>query len=373
MNWPFLLRRAWALESVILHLTDSHVNEYVHEHILEESSHQLNEVLSACAKFFRNHQKLLGITKELATPCDKEQTKRYHEVLQDAQNEMISMGDSLKRIEHALGIAKATDGDTKEALQSKSTKNRRRRFVKTRTYPRGETSKEGSKRATVFPDEHTDAGPPETFNEQKPTHLTDELSDFEICVASEADHKPAYIPNPGPEEHFFATFQSRKDISIPPIQVAAILDITSEKNTISQKWDFGKEMWEKDQESNEKPLLFRGRKGHLYEASSTVFLTWRPVGSEKWVTSKFFIVTDVLSVVTMGKEFVDFQGIFHDMDFDISPFRLPGSKKSRTQKLEQQKKQEEVRKANLDLHEQAQAADRLERQERMATSTKVSS
>jgi hypothetical protein len=144
------------------------------------------------------------------------------------------------------------------------------------------------------------------------------------------DDKVAYEPVLAMEKGFTAIFKSRKDASIPPIQVPAILDISSERNTISEKWDFGRKMWTAGQEIEiEKPRSFQGRRGRLCEAKNKIPLTWHPVGSEKTITTDFFILMDSESEVVLGREFVDFQGIFHDLDLDVSPFRLPGMKKSR--------------------------------------------
>jgi hypothetical protein len=140
-----------------------------------------------------------------------------------------------------------------------------------------------------------------------------------------------YWPVPALEKEFTANFKSRKDVMISPIQVPATLDLASEKNTISENWAFGRKMWTPGEESEiEKPRPFRGRRGLQLEAKSKIALEWRPVGSEKWVTTEFNIVMDGESEVVLGKEFVDFLGIFHDLDLDVSPFRLPGMKKSRS-------------------------------------------
>lgn len=104
----------------------------------------------------------------------------------------------------------------------------------------------------------------------------------------------------------------------------------SDKNTITQNWHPGAKMLTTVEETDvEKAQPFRGSRGQLCEAKRRVLLKWCPFGSDKWITTEFLILADGKSVVTLGKEFVDLRGIFHDMDFDISPFRLPGSKNSR--------------------------------------------
>jgi hypothetical protein len=139
-----------------------------------------------------------------------------------------------------------------------------------------------------------------------------------------------YEPVSALEKEFTANFKSRKNVMIPPIQVPATLDIASERNTTSKNWAFGRKMWTAGEESEiEKPRPFRGRRGLQLESRSKIALEWRPVGSEKWVITEFYIVLDGESEVVLGKEFVDFQGIFHDLDLDMSPFRLPGMKRSR--------------------------------------------
>ncbi|KAH5501943.1 hypothetical protein HBI31_076110 [Parastagonospora nodorum] len=157
------------------------------------------------------------------------------------------------------------------------------------------------------------------------------------------------------------------------VQISGILDTTSEKNLIAQRTAFKEHIWTTDQEHKiEKPQSFRGRRGVRFDAKSKVSLTWCPEGSEKWVTSEFFIVDSDEPVAVFGREFVDFQGIFHDLDMSISPFRLPWIKSTRAQKQERQKRDEEIRQDNLELHRKAQAADRLERQSQMSASLALS-
>jgi hypothetical protein len=155
--------------------------------------------------------------------------------------------------------------------------------------------------------------------------------EWEVKQMPAKEKKVVYEPVAALGKEFTANIKSRKDATISPIQVPATLDIASERNTISENWALERKMWTPGEESGiEKPRPFRGRRGLQLEAKSKIALEWRPVGSEKWVTTEFNIVMDSESMVVLGKEFVDFQGIFHDLDLDVSPLRLPGMKKSRS-------------------------------------------
>lgn len=105
---------------------------------------------------------------------------------------------------------------------------------------------------------------------------------------------------------------------------SVLLDTDSERNIISRRSAFHEKIWSANREADVKPLPFLGRGGKMCEAKTKVRLTWRPEGSEKWMDTDFYIIDDDEPVAVLGKEWADFQGIFHDMDFSVSPFRLPG-------------------------------------------------
>lgn len=115
------------------------------------------------------------------------------------------------------------------------------------------------------------------------------------------------------------------------IRMSVLLDTDSERNIISQRSAFADRIWSEDEETDVKPLPFLGRRGKMCEAKNKIRLTWRPEGSGKWMDTEFYIIDDDEPIAILGKEWADFQGIFHDMEFSISPFRLPGIRSTRGQ------------------------------------------
>lgn len=113
------------------------------------------------------------------------------------------------------------------------------------------------------------------------------------------------------------------------LQVSVLLDTNSERNIISQSSAFHTKIGSADKETDVMPLPFLGRGGEPCEAKTKILLTWRPEGPDKWIDTDFHIVEDDEPVAILGRDWVDFKCILHDIDFSVSPFRLPGIKSTR--------------------------------------------
>jgi hypothetical protein len=136
--------------------------------------------------------------------------------------------------------------------------------------------------------------------------------------------------NPGMENRFDAIFMNPSSPLLTWRSVTAVLDTFAERNIISRPLGSVEGLWKRDNEAEiEKQRPFLGRRGQFSTATRQVTLKWRPEGSQKWMETSFSIVESEERFVALGKEFVDFQGIFHDLDIEAIPLRLPGRRLSR--------------------------------------------
>lgn len=137
------------------------------------------------------------------------------------------------------------------------------------------------------------------------------------------------VQGPAIISEYAAWFREGSKTPNEAIQISVLLDTDSERTTISKRSAFAEKIWSADKEADVKSLPFLGREGKLFEAKIKIRLTWHPEGSKKEMDTDFYIIDDDEPVAVLGKEWADFQGIFHDMDFSVSPFRLPGIRSTR--------------------------------------------
>lgn len=174
--------------------------------------------------------------------------------------------------------------------------------------------------------------PAATVDEREFRILKDDKKVAErVASAKTVDTQPVKkkVQSLMPVTEYAAWFKSVTGASKNAVQISVLLDTNSERNIISQRGAFAKKIWSVDKELDTKSHPFPGRGGNICEAKTKVRLTWRPEGSEKWMDTDFYIVDDDEPVAILGKEWADFQGIFHDVDFSVSPFRLPGIRSTR--------------------------------------------